>query len=201
MNMQDASGQLYRRNRYYDPATGRFTQEDPIGLAGGLNLYGFGGGDPVNYSDPFGLAAEKGCPLFCGWEGDPDNVEREVGQYEQMTNRDRAISGGTILVAALGGGAVLRAGAGAAAARLLPSGMAQGDAVILQRLFGQGIPGAHRAPSQGVQLPEGLTRAMLNRYEAVARRALQSSTKANAYTTELQTLRLRIIEEARRLMR
>ena len=30
---------------------------DPIGLAGGLNAYGFAGGDPVNYSDPFGL-----CP-------------------------------------------------------------------------------------------------------------------------------------------
>ena len=58
MNMQDASGQLYRRNRYYDPATGRFTQEDPIGLAGGLNLYGFGGGDPVNYADPMGLKVE-----------------------------------------------------------------------------------------------------------------------------------------------
>jgi peptidoglycan L-alanyl-D-glutamate endopeptidase CwlK len=36
---------------------GRFTQPDPIGLAGGLNLYGFAGGDPVNFSDPFGL-----CP-------------------------------------------------------------------------------------------------------------------------------------------
>jgi hypothetical protein len=33
------------------------TQEDPIGLAGGLNLYGFAGGDPVTFSDPFGL-----CP-------------------------------------------------------------------------------------------------------------------------------------------
>src|SRR5438067_318236 len=54
---QDASGYQYRRNRYYDPATGRFTQEDPLGLAGGLNLYGFAGGDPVNFSDPFGL-----CP-------------------------------------------------------------------------------------------------------------------------------------------
>jgi len=31
----------------YDPATGRFTQEDPAGLAGGLNAYGFAGGDPV----------------------------------------------------------------------------------------------------------------------------------------------------------
>jgi len=33
------------------------TQEDPIGLAGGLNLYGFANGDPVTFSDPFGL-----CP-------------------------------------------------------------------------------------------------------------------------------------------
>jgi RHS repeat-associated protein len=56
-DQQDASGLLYRRNRYYDPATGRFTQEDPIGLAGGLNLYGFAAGDPVTYGDPYGL-----CP-------------------------------------------------------------------------------------------------------------------------------------------
>ena len=53
----DGSGLQYKRNRYYDPASGRFTQVDPIGLAGGLNAYGFGGGDQVNYSDPFGL-----CP-------------------------------------------------------------------------------------------------------------------------------------------
>ena len=53
----DPSGLQYMRNRYYDAKSGRFTQEDPIGLAGGMNLYGFGGGDPVNNSDPFGL-----CP-------------------------------------------------------------------------------------------------------------------------------------------
>jgi RHS repeat-associated protein len=51
----DFSGLGYKRNRYYDPVTGRFTQEDPIGLAGGLNLYGYAGGDPINYWDPFGL--------------------------------------------------------------------------------------------------------------------------------------------------
>jgi RHS repeat-associated protein len=56
-SLRDESGLTYRRNRYYDPGTGRFTQEDPIGLAGGLNLYGFANGDPVNFSDPFGL-----CP-------------------------------------------------------------------------------------------------------------------------------------------
>src|SRR5690349_1512898 len=33
------------------------TQEDPLGLAGGLNLYGYANGAPVNFSDPFGL-----CP-------------------------------------------------------------------------------------------------------------------------------------------
>jgi hypothetical protein len=45
---------------HLDPRTsGRFTQEDPIGIAGGLNLYGFGGGDPVTYSDPYGLKADS----------------------------------------------------------------------------------------------------------------------------------------------
>jgi RHS repeat-associated protein len=60
-NGQDGTGMLYRRNRYYDPAAGRFTQEDPIGLAGGLNLYGFAQGDPVNFSDPFGLCIWDAC--------------------------------------------------------------------------------------------------------------------------------------------
>jgi RHS repeat-associated protein len=55
---EDAARTVYRRERVYDPASGRFTQEDPIGLAGGLNLYGFAGGDPVNFSDPLGLCAD-----------------------------------------------------------------------------------------------------------------------------------------------
>jgi RHS repeat-associated protein len=42
---QDASGLMFRRNRFYDPASGRFTQEDPIGLAGGVNSYGFAEGN------------------------------------------------------------------------------------------------------------------------------------------------------------
>ena len=58
---EDKSGTLYRRARYYEPSTGRFTQEDPIGLAGGMNLYGFASGDPVNYGDPFGLWPDLGA--------------------------------------------------------------------------------------------------------------------------------------------
>jgi len=60
---QDDGGLMYRRNRYYDPATGQFTQEDPIGLAGGLNVYGFAGGDPITYSDPFGLCPDPKDPI------------------------------------------------------------------------------------------------------------------------------------------
>ena len=54
---ENATGMRDMRNRQYDPKTGRFTQEDPIGLAGGMNLYGFASGDAVNFSDPLGL-----CP-------------------------------------------------------------------------------------------------------------------------------------------
>jgi len=36
----------------------RFTQEDPIGLAAGTNLYQYVGNDPVGFTDPFGLAAD-----------------------------------------------------------------------------------------------------------------------------------------------
>jgi len=53
------------RNRVYDQATGRWTQEDPMGVAGGLNLYQYAGNNPVAYTDPFGL---KECPPFCTHE-------------------------------------------------------------------------------------------------------------------------------------
>ena len=51
----DGSGLQYNRNRYYNPAWGRFVSEDPIGFAGGPNVYAYVGGDPVNGIDPTGL--------------------------------------------------------------------------------------------------------------------------------------------------
>ena len=41
--------------RYYDPYLARWTSRDPIGEAGGQNLYGFVSNDPVNFIDPLGL--------------------------------------------------------------------------------------------------------------------------------------------------
>jgi RHS repeat-associated protein/uncharacterized repeat protein (TIGR02543 family) len=62
----DAVGLYYYRARHYDPATGRFLQEDPLGAFGDpLNLgnaYTYVGNNPWTYVDPFGLEGE--CP---GW--------------------------------------------------------------------------------------------------------------------------------------
>jgi RHS repeat-associated protein len=49
------TGLHYNYFRDYDPSTGRYVQSDPIGLAGGLNTYGYVGGNPIRYFDLFGL--------------------------------------------------------------------------------------------------------------------------------------------------
>jgi len=58
----DSTRLYYAQNRWYDPNTGRFVSEDPIGIAGGLNAYVFVGDDPVNGSDPSGLFGGCGGP-------------------------------------------------------------------------------------------------------------------------------------------
>lgn len=49
------TGFYFLRSRYFDPKTARFTQEDPIGTAGGSNLYEYVGGQPLSATDPTGL--------------------------------------------------------------------------------------------------------------------------------------------------
>jgi hypothetical protein len=41
--------------RMYHPRLGGFMQTDPSAYAGGMNLYGYVSGDPINASDPWGL--------------------------------------------------------------------------------------------------------------------------------------------------
>ncbi len=52
------SGLHYNYFRDYDPKTGRYITSDPIGLAGGLDTYGYVRGNPLSYVDPFGLSPE-----------------------------------------------------------------------------------------------------------------------------------------------
>ncbi|MBO0797479.1 MAG: RHS repeat protein [Blastocatellia bacterium] len=51
---------FYNCHRYYDPETGRYINQDPIGLLGGLNQYAYTQ-NPVNWIDPLGLAATWNC--------------------------------------------------------------------------------------------------------------------------------------------
>lgn len=117
------TGLLYRRNRYYDSETGRWTQEDPIGIAGGINVFGFAAGDPVNYSDPFGLCPEfiTGRPCsnavaigvgFVPVLGDAYDIVSAVIGKDLLTGEkiDAVGIGATIIGTAFGSGKLAREG-------------------------------------------------------------------------------------------
>ncbi len=65
--MAEGNGLYYMRARYYDPEVGRFINKDPIGYAGGMNLYGYVENNPINFVDPFGLKL-----VVVGWRRGPD---------------------------------------------------------------------------------------------------------------------------------
>lgn len=56
--VDEETGLVYYGYRWYHPELGRWLSRDPIGEAGGLNLYGMVGNDPVNGVDVLGLTLQ-----------------------------------------------------------------------------------------------------------------------------------------------
>ena len=88
-------GMIQYEYRNYLPSIGRWTTRDPLGEAGGLNLYAFVSNNPVNWVDPWGLAPKDqfyGLPkAFWNWyhrmvkqKGDIDITKDEACElYEE----------------------------------------------------------------------------------------------------------------------
>lgn len=75
---------FYNYFRDYDPITGRYVESDPIGLDGGLNTYGYVGGDSLHYFDVKGLT--KGGKKNLGTEGFNKNSDlKEVEEQDAIT--------------------------------------------------------------------------------------------------------------------
>ncbi|MBV4453455.1 MULTISPECIES: RHS repeat-associated core domain-containing protein [Pseudomonas] len=69
------TGLHYNTLRFYDPDIGRFTTPDPIGLAGGLNLYQYAP-NPLSWIDPLGL-------MKCSSPPKGRKVNRTVYRFEE----------------------------------------------------------------------------------------------------------------------
>jgi len=54
------TGLHYNWYRYYDPSNGRYLTPDPIGLAGGINVFGYVKNNPLKFMDPRGLIHRPG---------------------------------------------------------------------------------------------------------------------------------------------
>jgi len=88
------TGLHYNLFRYYDPDCGRFTQPDPIGLLGGINLYQYAP-NTLGWVDPWGLSRCKDpSKEATKWQG-PHN--KDYPGIDSYTNK--VIKKGTILYA------------------------------------------------------------------------------------------------------
>ncbi len=100
------TGLHYNWHRFYDPETGRYISADPIGLDGGINLYAYVNGDPINEFDFKGL--HKGDKWygynkkdFHKWfhrcwkeEGNPDAGKDEIKEAYEEWKRMGSPKGG-----------------------------------------------------------------------------------------------------------
>ncbi|MCX8804109.1 RHS repeat-associated core domain-containing protein, partial [Vibrio parahaemolyticus] len=65
----------YNLARYYDPKLGRFIQQDPISIAGGINHYQYAV-NPIQWIDPTGFLCEEGLK----------RLQKMLAEYQAQNN-------------------------------------------------------------------------------------------------------------------
>ncbi|WDP88315.1 MAG: RHS repeat protein [Desulfobacter sp.] len=112
-----ATGLHYNWHRYYDPATGRYLTPDPIGLAGGINPFGYVLNDPINKIDPLGLYDLENY-FYDSITGTTDNPG-EFADYQYADHKvSTEVAGEILATTSLGSAAVLGVAGGVGAAAI-----------------------------------------------------------------------------------
>lgn len=95
------TGLYYNRYRYYDPSTGNYISQDPISIAGGLNVYAYVH-DSNSWIDPLGLRGFFTPSIFNAPSGNTHTVYQQKIDWDlpstgkggiTETNLDRALRG------------------------------------------------------------------------------------------------------------
>jgi len=117
------------RARWYDPVTGRWLSNDPIGISGGLNQYVAFANNPVNFIDPFGLDWFDNTANFMAGAGDVLSfgatraIRNSFPDFYMQDYSSGAYKGGEVTgmgySLALGGGRLAYAGAAKGGSMLL----------------------------------------------------------------------------------
>ena len=90
MTRDEETGLYGTPARPYDPATGKFLSEDPSGLADGVNVYAYVHNDPMNATDPTGLATQYLAQLH---GSAPSTYLRQSLDYDDNAWLDDALAG------------------------------------------------------------------------------------------------------------
>ena len=140
------AGLFYYRARWYDPAAGRFTSDDPIGFeAGDVNVQRYVGNDVTRGTDPTGLWVMFGHTVLMPW--DPNASWNPVTTVNTWTGMGNVAVAGTLGggLSGAGGGFVTGGAVGGVVGGVTagpPGVVAGGAAGATAGAVGGGISGA-----------------------------------------------------------
>jgi RHS repeat-associated protein len=129
----DGAGTYFDRGRYYSPTVQRFISQDPIGVAGGINLYAYVSNNPVSFSDPFGhdKNPHSGPPPKLPTLRAPTEQEYNTCMQRAASTQDKSIWNGRVEQAV--GGVTILAGVAI---------VALGGPALNEAFFNEGLEGA-----------------------------------------------------------